>query len=300
MGGLFAADETAGESEEGWAALGFDPDGFRRRPAVSAFIVSAASRSASVSRAEMAAMRLALGPGLGMLAQAAPAAPATDEDADLLARELLFFYAYGALHSPAWRSRFASDLRKGLPRLPLPASADELRRMAALGHRLALLHLFGASGVWLGAGAPPSAPASMRLVLDGSAVPHAPGGVEPDFASLPAAACRVDKMRRPAKGRADALLVTDRLSIEGMPPEVQAYVVNGKSAVDWVAERVALSQDKATGIVNDPNLWASEHSDPAFAPRLAWRVAVISAATTAAIAEAFPEADGGSDGATDE
>ena len=295
VGGLFAADSAAGESAAGWAALGFDADGYRRRPAVSAFIVSAAARSASVRLADMAAMRLALGGGLGMLAgvSALPARPASAADEDSLARELIFFYAYGALHSPVWRALFAPDLRKALPRLPLPASAAELRRVAALGHRLALLHLYGAGGEWLGAGGPPAAPATMRLVLDGSAVPPAPDGSGPDFAALPPEACVVGRMRRPARGRADALIVTGRVSIEGMPPGVQAYVVNGKSAVDWVAERVALSQDKASGIVNDPNLWAAEHSDTAFAPRLAWRVAVVSAATTAAVAEAFPAATAG-------
>ncbi len=37
-----------------------------------------------------------------------------------------------------------------------------------------------------------------------------------------------------------------------------AYVVNGKPALEWVMERQWVTADKASGITNDPNLWATE------------------------------------------
>ena len=35
-------------------------------------------------------------------------------------------------------------------------------------------------------------------------------------------------------------------------------MVNGKAALDWVMERQAVRTDKASGIVNDANDWATE------------------------------------------
>lgn len=36
------------------------------------------------------------------------------------------------------------------------------------------------------------------------------------------------------------------------------YVVNGKSAIEWVMERQSVTTDKDSGIVKDANAWATE------------------------------------------
>ncbi|MBL4611656.1 MAG: hypothetical protein JKY58_13280 [Pseudomonas sp.] len=46
--------------------------------------------------------------------------------------------------------------------------------------------------------------------------------------------------------------------MNGVPKEAWAYVVNGKAALDWLMERKTVRTDKASGVVNDANDWATE------------------------------------------
>lgn len=53
-------------------------------------------------------------------------------------KEDIFNYVYGALHNPDYRAKFAADLKKQLPRLPLPKNRREFEK---IGRELANLHL---------------------------------------------------------------------------------------------------------------------------------------------------------------
>lgn len=53
----------------------------------------------------------------------------------------LFDYIYAVLHSPAYRQRYNEFLKTDFPRVPYPDSADEFRRLAALGSELRRVHL---------------------------------------------------------------------------------------------------------------------------------------------------------------
>ena len=55
--------------------------------------------------------------------------------------EDIFHYAYAALHSPTYRSRYAEFLKIDFPRLPLTGNMKLFRGLAALGAELASLHL---------------------------------------------------------------------------------------------------------------------------------------------------------------
>ena len=52
--------------------------------------------------------------------------------------------------------------------------------------------------------------------------------------------------------------------IQDIPAEAYDYIVNGKSAIEWVMERYAVTSHKDSGIKNDPNLWAREHKQPRY------------------------------------
>ena len=54
------------------------------------------------------------------------------------------------------------------------------------------------------------------------------------------------------------LIYNDHITLRDIPLEAYEYVVNGKSALDWVVERQCVKTDKASGIVNDANDWAIE------------------------------------------
>ena len=53
----------------------------------------------------------------------------------------VFDYIYGALHSPAYRARYAEFLKIGFPRIPFPASPASFRAISEQGEALRRLHL---------------------------------------------------------------------------------------------------------------------------------------------------------------
>ena len=60
-----------------------------------------------------------------------------------------------------------------------------------------------------------------------------------------------------AKGYKHTIIFNDKLSIVNIPAAAHRYQVNGKSAIEWILDRYKISTDKASGIVNDPNLYES-------------------------------------------
>jgi predicted helicase len=57
------------------------------------------------------------------------------------APEDILHYVYAVLYSPSYRAHFKRVMRGDFPRVPFPESAEDFRRLAALGARLAAVHL---------------------------------------------------------------------------------------------------------------------------------------------------------------
>lgn len=165
-----------------------------------------------------------------------------------ISREDIFYYVYGLLHSPEYRERFGADLKKMLPRIPY---AKDFRAFEKAGRKLADLHLHYER-----------------------AVPCALVQEEGSAASL-----RVDKLRFLDKKTKDTIIYNRTLSLTHIPAKVYEYQVNGKSALEWVVERYSVTTDKASGIVNDPNLWCDEHNEPRYIVDLIKRVVTVSLET---------------------
>ena len=74
----------------------------------------------------------------------------------------------------------------------------------------------------------------------------------------------MEKMRFPEEGKRILLFITIASPLTGIPEKAYAYVVNGKSAIEWVMERYQVTVHKESGIRNDPNDWhgsaATRHS----------------------------------------
>ena len=76
------------------------------------------------------------------------------------------------------------------------------------------------------------------------------------------------------------VIYNETITVTGIPLEAYDYVVNGKSAIDWVMERQAVTTDKDSGIVNDANLWATETmNNPRYPLELLQRVITVSLET---------------------
>ena len=144
----------------------------------------------------------------------------------------VFYYVYGLLHSEEYRKRFSSDLKKTLARIPLVGSPQDFKAFVKAGRKLADLHLNYETG-----------PLCPQLIITG------------DKSSK----LNVTKMRFPSKENKGTILFNDSVKIENIPMSAYDYVVNGKSAVEWVMERYAVTKNADSGIVNDPNLWSDNH-----------------------------------------
>ena len=153
---------------------------------------------------------------------------AREEFGPKVSAEDVFYYVYGLLHSEEYRKRFSSDLKKTLARIPLVASTQDFKAFAKAGRKLADLHLNYETGSLC-----------QQLIITGDK----PGKLN------------VTKMRFPSKEDKGTILYNDSVKIENIPMAAYDYVVNGKSAIEWVMERYAVTTNADSGIVNDPNLW---------------------------------------------
>ena len=176
-------------------------------------------------------------------------------------REDIFYYVYGILHAPDYRTTFAADLKKSLPRLPLVESPDDFWAFSRAGRSLAELHL-GYEHVEPYAGC------------------HT---VNSTTSEDDAINYRVEKMRfgKLDSKTADKSIIhyNAGITIESIPLEAYDYVVNGKSVIEWVMERYAVKTDSTSLITNDPNDWCREHDDPKYIYNLLLRIITVSLET---------------------
>src|SRR5690606_16832551 len=96
------------------------------------------------------------------------------------------------------------------------------------------------------------------------------------------------KMRFPKKGRNDCIIYNSRITIENIPAKAYEYVVNGKSAIEWIMERYQITVHKESGIKNDPNDWARENEKPSYILDLLLSVINVSVRTVQ-IVESLPK-----------
>jgi predicted helicase len=144
----------------------------------------------------------------------------------------IFYYIYGVLHSPEYKQRFASDLKKMLPRIPFTA---DFWTFSQAGRELGYYHLNYET----------IEPYELEefkkdLYLD-----------DKDY--------QVEKMvfGKNKNGIDKTIIIyNSKLTLSQIPLEAYEYIVNGKSALEWIMERYKVTKDKDSGIINDPNHWS--------------------------------------------
>lgn len=68
-------------------------------------------------------------------------------------------------------------------------------------------------------------------------------------------------MRYTDKEMKTTLILNEHIRLSGIPEEAHRYVVNGRTPLDWFIDRYKITQDKDSGIVNDPNGWFADPQD---------------------------------------
>ena len=72
------------------------------------------------------------------------------------------------------------------------------------------------------------------------------------------------------------IIYSSKITLAGIPLKAYEYIVNGKPALEWIMERYQITQDKDSGIVNDPNTWSD---DPRYIVDLVKRIVRVSLET---------------------
>lgn len=171
----------------------------------------------------------------------------------------IFFYIYGVLSSREYAERFGNDTKKALARVPFVRDIKTFREFANAGYELAMLH------------------------VNYESVDEWPVVYEGDKSCV-----RIQKMRIAERNDERVIRVNDSLVISGIPSEAWRYVVNGRSALEWIVERYCDSTDKASGIRNDCNMWGIEHGNESYVLSLIARVVRVSVESVRII-EGMPE-----------
>ena len=179
-------------------------------------------------------------------------------------KEDIFYYVYGILHSPEYRKTFANDLKKMLPRLPLLEKPADFWTFSKTGRELADLHLNYEDQ-----------PPPKEILINGKPIPSKP---------FPEDQLIVNQIKFPAKDKKDTIIFNQYISISNIPSKAYEYVVNGKSAIEWVMERYSVTRHKESGIENNPNDWAKEHENPQYILDLLLSVITVSVKTVNIVA----------------
>lgn len=187
-------------------------------------------------------------------------------------KEDIFYYVYGLLHSPEYRTRFASNLKKELPRIPLTKEASDFWSFSQAGRDLAHWHLNYET----------IAPYPLTEHCDMLAM-------EPEklytVTKMTYARPTADQKAAGQKWDKTRILYNSHVTLSCIPPEALEYVVNGKPALEWVLERYQVTVDKDSGIRNDPNDWSKDHNQPRYIIDLVKRVVRVSVETVKIVKE---------------
>ncbi len=165
----------------------------------------------------------------------------------------IFHYVYAMLHHPGYRERYAENLKRELPRIPLLKERAAFETCVRIGKLLMELHLNYEQ-----------AEEYPLTWVENKDVP---------------VSWRVEKMKlTPGK---DTLVVNEWLTLSGIPQECSAYRLGNRSALEWVIDQYQVSEDKRSGIVSDPNQLDNEE----YIVRLVGKVITVSVETVKFVKE---------------
>lgn len=143
-----------------------------------------------------------------------------------ITEEEIFYYIYAILHHKGYLEKYKNSLAKEAPRIAL---SEDFKELSVLGKQLAELHLNYENG-------------EMHTSVKYTTLMNAE--IEGYY--------DVDKMTK----KGDSIIYNQNITITKIPQKAFDYVINGKSAIDWVIERYQKTMDKESLIENNPNDYA--------------------------------------------
>ncbi len=171
-----------------------------------------------------------------------------------LAKEEVIPFIYALLNSPDYQKYYANDLKKDLAHIPpVYPKKDYIK----VGKKLIDLHLNYETVPMYD---------KCQITYHG----------EPDY--------KVKKMkfakRRNAEGKLEkdrsTIIFNDSITIDAIPEKAYQYIINGKSAIEWIMDQYQVKTDKNSGITDDPNDYSD---DPKYIFNLLLRIINVSVQT---------------------
>ncbi len=170
---------------------------------------------------------------------------------NFVSKEDVFYYVYGFLHCPNYIKVFSETLKKELPKIPL-LDENLFCKFSNAGRELAKIHLNYES-----------IPPYSNLTISGL-----------DIGNF-----KVQKMKFQKKDDKSSIIYNKFITIDNIPSKAYQYVVNGRSAIEWIMDRYQVRVDSKSGIINDPNDWSVEQDNPRYILNLLLSVINVSVQT---------------------
>lgn len=164
----------------------------------------------------------------------------------------IFYYVYGIFHSKSYIESFKNDLKKEFPRIPLVENYEDFIAFSKAGKKLADLHL------------------NYEKV---------PMYAKCKIMVYPEANYQVNKMKFGKNKNKSIIEYNEKITISNIPDKAYEYIISGKSAIEWIMERYAITTDKKSGIINNPNDWCKEVNDEMYIFNLLLRIINVSVKT---------------------
>lgn len=160
-------------------------------------------------------------------------------------KDEIFYFIYGQLHDPGYRETYAADLKKMLPHIETPTDIERFRLVSNAGCELMDLHInYEDVDPW---------PVDVQLK---------PGADASDRETWRVTKMKWNKVRDPETKKMvedrSTIIYNPKVTITGIPLEADEYQLGSRSALAWIIDRYRYTQDKKSGIINDPNDWADE------------------------------------------
>ncbi|MBE6841389.1 MAG: DEAD/DEAH box helicase [Ruminococcus sp.] len=151
---------------------------------------------------------------------------------DRITKEDIFYYLYAVLHNKDYIEAYADNLAKEMVRIP---TLEKFPKYVEIGRQLAELHLH------------------YEAHADASAIGLDIQITKEDYT--------VSKIRFKKVGKDSdkgTIIFNDYITISNIPERAYEYVVNGRSAIEWIMESYRVKTDKDSGITDDPNTYGDE------------------------------------------
>jgi len=168
-------------------------------------------------------------------------------------RRDIFHYVYAMLHHPQYRERYAENLKRELPRIPLLRDRVAFDTCVRIGKLLMELHL------------------NYEQASEYPLTWHENRDIPVNW--------YVKKMKLTEEK--SALEVNEWLTLKDIPQECFQYRLGNRSALEWVIDQYQVSTDKRSGITSDPN----RLDDEQYIVRLVGKVITVSVETVKLVEE---------------